>query len=164
VAALDWRRTLYSILLGATEPLSRPEVRTFLSHGTAAQLGDLVSDQAAMLAYADAARAVVVQISPRSPIRFSIELCLLLDMLLHTRPRYDFSVSRLAVMMQTDPNRPEEAWGVLNPGGVRAPDGTMHPFPRIIADGNYSRNAHARVIFEDDRPVGVERLGMARKW
>jgi len=75
--------------------------------------------------------------------------------------RYHFPVTRLGEIMRPEPNRPHEAWGVLNPGGVRAADGTMHLFPRVIAEGNYSRIAHARVRFEDDRPVGVERLGIA---
>jgi len=79
----------------------------------------------------------------------------------HTQPRYDFPVTRLGVIMRTDPNRPQEAWGVLNPGGVRGADGTMQLFPRITAEGNYSRIAHARVTFDDDRPIGVERLGVA---
>jgi len=63
--------------------------------------------------------------------------------------------------MHAEPDQPQEAWGVLNPGGVRAPDGTMHLFPRVIGEGNYSRIAHVRVRFENDRPVGVERLGIA---
>jgi predicted GH43/DUF377 family glycosyl hydrolase len=75
--------------------------------------------------------------------------------------QYHFSITRLGQIMQAEPNNPHEAWGVLNPGGVRAPDGTMHLFPRVIAEGNYSRIAHARVLFENDRPVGVERLGIA---
>jgi len=76
-------------------------------------------------------------------------------------PTYDFPVTRLGEIMQPEPGRPKEAWGVLNPGGVRGPDGALHLFPRVIAEGNYSRIAHARVIFESGRPVGVERLGMA---
>jgi predicted GH43/DUF377 family glycosyl hydrolase len=50
---------------------------------------------------------------------------------------------------------------VLNPGGVRGPDGALHLFPRLIAEGNYSRIGHARAMFENDRPVGVERMGLA---
>ncbi len=80
---------------------------------------------------------------------------------IHTKPRYDFPAERLGVIMRAEPDRPQEAWAVLNPGGVRAADGTMHLFPRLIAEGNYSRIGHARVIFHDDRPVGVERLGIA---
>jgi predicted GH43/DUF377 family glycosyl hydrolase len=75
--------------------------------------------------------------------------------------QYHFPVTRLGEIMRPQPDRPQEAWGVLNPGGVRASDGTMHLFPRAIAEGNYSRIEHARVLFERDRPVGVERLGIA---
>lgn len=63
--------------------------------------------------------------------------------------------------MSPQADQPHEAWGVLNPGGVRSPDGTMHLFPRLIAEGNYSRIGHARVIFDGETPVGVERLGVA---
>jgi len=76
-------------------------------------------------------------------------------------PHYHFPVTRLGQIMNPEANHPQEAWGVLNPGGARAPDGTMHLFPRVIAEGNYSRIAHARVIFENDLPIGVERLGIA---
>lgn len=37
----------------------------------------------------------------------------------------------------------------------------MHLFPRLIAEGNYSRIGHARVRFEGETPVGVDRLGLA---
>ena len=73
----------------------------------------------------------------------------------------DFAATRLGVIMSPEPGQPHEAWGVLNPGGVRSPDGTMHLFPRLIAEGNYSRIGHARVRFEGQTPVGVERLGVA---
>jgi predicted GH43/DUF377 family glycosyl hydrolase len=63
--------------------------------------------------------------------------------------------------MSPQADQPHEAWGVLNPGGVRSLDGTMHLFPRLIAEGNYSRIGHARVVFEGEAPVGVERLGVA---
>jgi predicted GH43/DUF377 family glycosyl hydrolase len=63
--------------------------------------------------------------------------------------------------MSPEPGEPHEAWGVLNPGGVRSADGTMHLFPRLIAEGNYSRIGHVRVCYEGDTPVGVERLGIA---
>jgi predicted GH43/DUF377 family glycosyl hydrolase len=56
---------------------------------------------------------------------------------------------------------PEEAWGVLNPGGVRSADGALHLFPRLIAEGNFSRIGHVRVRFEGEVPVSVERLGNA---
>jgi len=73
----------------------------------------------------------------------------------------EFRVTRLGVIMSPEADQPHEAWGVLNPGGVRAADGTMHLFPRLIAEGNYSRIGHALVRFEGERPVGVERLGVA---
>jgi predicted GH43/DUF377 family glycosyl hydrolase len=73
----------------------------------------------------------------------------------------DFAVTRLGVMMSPKAGEPHEAWGVLNPAGVRSPDGTMHLFPRLIAEGNYSRIGHARVRFDGENPVGVERLGVA---
>jgi len=73
----------------------------------------------------------------------------------------DFMATRLGVIMRPEAGRPHEAWGVLNPGGVRATDGKMHLFPRLIAEGNYSRIGHARVLFDDQTPIDVERLGVA---
>jgi predicted GH43/DUF377 family glycosyl hydrolase len=73
----------------------------------------------------------------------------------------DFAAIRLGVIMRPLAGQPHEAWGVLNPGGTRSADGTMHLFPRLIAEGNYSRIGHARVRFEAEIPVGVERLGVA---
>ena len=63
--------------------------------------------------------------------------------------------------MRPDPHEPDEAWGVMNPGGVRSEDGTMHLFPRLIAEGNYSRIGHAFVRYDGQTPVGVERHGLA---
>jgi predicted GH43/DUF377 family glycosyl hydrolase len=74
---------------------------------------------------------------------------------------HDFKAARFGVIMSPRADQPHEAWGVLNPGGVRAPDGALHLFPRLIAEGNYSRIGHARVVFEGEAPVGVERLGVA---
>jgi predicted GH43/DUF377 family glycosyl hydrolase len=73
----------------------------------------------------------------------------------------DFAAARLGVIMRPKNGEPHEAWGVLNPAGIRSPDGTMHLFPRLIAEGNYSRIGHAHVRFADATPVGVERLGIA---
>jgi predicted GH43/DUF377 family glycosyl hydrolase len=72
-----------------------------------------------------------------------------------------FSVARLGVIMSSQTGEPHEAWGVLNPAGVRSADGAMHLFPRLVAEGNYSRIGHARVRYEGDIPIGVERLGIA---
>ncbi|MGD0050723.1 MAG: glycosidase [Vulcanimicrobiaceae bacterium] len=73
----------------------------------------------------------------------------------------DFAATRLGVIMSSQAGQPDEAWGVVNPGGVRSADGTMHLFPRLIAEGNYSRIGHARVRFDGETPVSVERLGVA---
>ncbi len=73
----------------------------------------------------------------------------------------DFTATRLGVIMNSQADQPHEAWGVLNPGGVRSADGEMHLFPRLIAEGNYSRIGHARVRFDGGTPVGVVRLGIA---
>jgi predicted GH43/DUF377 family glycosyl hydrolase len=73
----------------------------------------------------------------------------------------DFGATRLGVIMRPEADQPHEAWGVLNPGGARSPDGNMHLFPRLIAEGNYSRIGHARVLFDEHTPVDVERLGVA---
>jgi predicted GH43/DUF377 family glycosyl hydrolase len=73
----------------------------------------------------------------------------------------EFTATRLGVIMRPQPAQPHEAWGVLNPGGVRAADGRMHLFPRLIAEGNYSRIGHAHVRFEGAKPVGVDRLAFA---
>ena len=59
---------------------------------------------------------------------------------------------------------PEGQWekeGILNPGCARGRDGELYLFPRMVAEGNYSRIGIARVLFEKGRPVGAERLGIA---
>jgi len=76
-------------------------------------------------------------------------------------PPVVFGVTRLGVIMRPQPGAPHEAWGVLNPGGARAADGEMHLFPRLIAEGNYSRIGHARVDFDGENPRSVTRLGIA---
>jgi predicted GH43/DUF377 family glycosyl hydrolase len=73
----------------------------------------------------------------------------------------DFTATRLGVIMRPQAGQPHETWGVLNPGGTRAADETMHLFPRLIAEGNYSRIGHTRVLFKAETPVAVERLGVA---
>lgn len=81
--------------------------------------------------------------------------------MLATPPTKNFAVERFGILMNPQADQPHEAWGVLNPGGVRAPDGTMHLFPRLIAEGNYSRIGHARVRYDGNNPIGVDRLGIA---
>lgn len=63
--------------------------------------------------------------------------------------------------MEPDPLDPREAWGVLNPACARGPDGELYLFPRLVAEGNYSRIGRARVVFDHGAPSDVERLGLA---
>ncbi|HYN17985.1 MAG TPA: glycosidase, partial [Actinomycetes bacterium] len=73
-----------------------------------------------------------------------------------------WKVRRLGVVMAPDPDDPREAMGVCNPGCARGPDGELYLFPRLVAEGNFSRVGLARVRFDDDGlPAGVERLGVA---
>ncbi len=73
-----------------------------------------------------------------------------------------FQLKRLGLLMEPEPGNPLEAEGVLNPAGVRGPDGQFYLFPRLVARGNYSRIGIARVKFnEAGDPTGVERLGIA---
>ncbi|HKC73939.1 MAG TPA: glycosidase, partial [Chloroflexota bacterium] len=73
-----------------------------------------------------------------------------------------FTVQRLGVVMAPEPGNPLEVEGVLNPAGAVGPDGQYYLFPRLVAAGNYSRIGVARVRRDgDDRPIGVERLGVA---
>ena len=73
----------------------------------------------------------------------------------------NYTLERLGVVMEPDPDDPLEAWGVLNPATARGPDCELYLFPRLVAEGNYSRIGRARVVFQDGTPAGVERLGVA---
>ena len=57
---IDWRWTFHSTILGAGQTLASPLVRQFLHGGTPGELSNLVNSQAAIFAYADATRAIVV--------------------------------------------------------------------------------------------------------
>jgi predicted GH43/DUF377 family glycosyl hydrolase len=73
-----------------------------------------------------------------------------------------FQLKRLGLIIEPEPGNPWEVEGVLNPAGVRGPDGQFYLFPRLVAKGNYSRIGIARVKFNAaGDPVGVERLGIA---
>ena len=73
-----------------------------------------------------------------------------------------FRMRRLGMVMEPEPGNPQEIEGVLNPAAVRGPDGELYLFPRMVAQGNYSRIGIARVQFNAaGDPVGVERLGIA---
>lgn len=72
-----------------------------------------------------------------------------------------FQLRRLGTIMEPDPDDPLEAWGVLNPASARK-DGELYLFPRIVAEGNYSRIGMARVCFDaNGDPTGVMRMGFA---
>lgn len=72
------------------------------------------------------------------------------------------TLTRLGVVMEPLPDAPFEAEGVLNPAAARGPDGGLYLFPRIVARGNYSRIAIARVRFDESGdPIGADRLGIA---
>jgi beta-1,2-mannobiose phosphorylase / 1,2-beta-oligomannan phosphorylase len=73
----------------------------------------------------------------------------------------DYALERIGVLMEPDPDDPREAWGVLNPASARGADGELYLFPRLVAEGNYSRIGRARVMFGEDAPLNVERLGIA---
>ena len=73
-----------------------------------------------------------------------------------------FALQRLGQIMEPQPGNPHEAEGVLNPAAARGPDGQLYLFPRLVAEGNFSRIGIARVIFDEaGDPSGVERLGIA---
>lgn len=73
-----------------------------------------------------------------------------------------FVIERLGVVMEPDLTDPNEMWGVLNPACARTRAGDLLLFPRVVAEGNRSRIAIARVDFSSSGdPCGVERLGYA---
>jgi predicted GH43/DUF377 family glycosyl hydrolase len=77
-------------------------------------------------------------------------------------PAATFSLQRLGVIAQPTPEDPREAWGILNPAAARGRDGALYLFPRLVAEGNFSRIGMARVLFDDQgRPSGIKRLGIA---
>ena len=73
---------------------------------------------------------------------------------------FPYRLTRLGVVMTPDPDSPDEAEGVLNPGSGRGPDGELYLLPRLVATGNVSRVGLARVVVEDGVPVGVTREGV----
>ncbi len=75
---------------------------------------------------------------------------------------HTFQLQRLGVVMEPELGNPLEVGGVLNPASARGRDGQLYLFPRLVAQGNFSRIGIARVRFnEAGDPVGVERLGIA---
>ncbi len=73
-----------------------------------------------------------------------------------------FSVLPLNFTVRPELGNPHEVEGVLNPAAVRGPDRQLYLFPRMVAEGNYSRIGLMRVVFDDEGdPHHVERLGVA---
>jgi beta-1,2-mannobiose phosphorylase / 1,2-beta-oligomannan phosphorylase len=74
----------------------------------------------------------------------------------------DFKLKRIGMIMEPRTGEPNEAEGVLNPAAMRAKDGQLYLFPRLVARGNYSRIGIARVLFDSaGDPRDVERMGIA---
>ena len=74
----------------------------------------------------------------------------------------EFKVERIGLIMEPEAGNAHEVEGVLNPAAVRGRDGQLFLFPRLVAQGNYSRIGIARVLFNAaGDPTGVERLGIA---
>ncbi len=71
-----------------------------------------------------------------------------------------YRLNRLGVIMTPEPDRPDEAEGVLNPGSGRGPDGTLWLLPRLVAAGNVSRVGLAEILVDDGVPTGVRREGV----
>lgn len=72
-----------------------------------------------------------------------------------------YALRRIGVLMSADPADPLEVEGVLNPGTAWGPDGELYLYPRIVAEGNVSRIARARIVVDDaGEPTAVERLGV----
>jgi predicted GH43/DUF377 family glycosyl hydrolase len=73
-----------------------------------------------------------------------------------------FTLQRRGVLAEPDPDCRQEAWGILNPGAARGRDGQLYLFPRVVAEGSYSRIAVAHLLFDaDGRPHHLERRGYA---
>jgi len=62
--------------------------------------------------------------------------------------------------MSADTGDPLEAEGVLNPATAWGSDGDLYLYPRMVAEGNFSRIGKARVILVDGVPTSVERQGV----
>jgi predicted GH43/DUF377 family glycosyl hydrolase len=71
-----------------------------------------------------------------------------------------YTLTRLGVIMEPEPNNNLEAEGVLNPASGRTPDGALHLLPRLVAEGNVSRIGLAEVVLESGVPVDVRRRGV----
>lgn len=79
-----------------------------------------------------------------------------------TSSQLPYQLHRIGVVMEPDPHDPHEVWGVLNPASACSPEGDLYLFPRVVAEGNYSRIGIVKVRFDSNgQPVAVDRLGYA---
>ena len=53
-----------------------------------------------------------------------------------------FQMKRLGMMMEPEPGNPLEVEGVLNPAGVRGPDGQFLPLPAPGREGKLLAHRH----------------------
>lgn len=76
-------------------------------------------------------------------------------------PAANFTMQRLGIIAEPAPDDPREVWGILNPAAARGRDGALYLFPRVVAEGNFSRIGMARVMFDaHGKPFGIKRLGI----
>lgn len=75
--------------------------------------------------------------------------------------RVPYALERVGVVMEPDPADPRQVEGVLNPATVQSADGTLHLFPRLVAEHNVSRIGRARIVLSDGVPTGVTGLEVA---
>jgi len=78
-----------------------------------------------------------------------------------TTTRVPYALERVGVLMEPDPADPRQTEGVLNPATVQGSDGTVHLFPRLVAEHNVSRIGRARVVLVDGVPTAVSDLEIA---
>ena len=81
---------------------------------------------------------------------------------------FPYEMTRAGVVMRPEPGNPYEVEGVLNPAAAWSPDGRLVLFPRVVAEGNWSRIAAADVVLTDGTPTSVVRrsivLAADRSW
>jgi hypothetical protein len=85
----------------------------------------------------------------------------------------DLKLKRLGMIMEPRPGDPNESEGVLNPAAVRARDGQLYLFLRLVARGNYSRIGIARALSTSpaiptvsiawERPSNLKRTSSSRE-
>ncbi len=55
-----------------------------------------------------------------------------------------FKLQRLGLVMEPEPDNPQEIEGVLNPAAVRGPEGALYLFPRLVAPGFGEGNSNRK--------------------